>query len=162
MRASLESQRHPEPDDGTMEQAAPPAAQQTSPDSFIGLPIKVSDFLGDDGEERKDTEPMVAEGLSATAMTEDDATDEDVKEEELPKAKRKAKVVPKRGNKYVFRLVGPDKLLVKACPFRSAKQDKAVVIWPVVVPDTMVPAIMGLFHATNPLLGMAVSTRPTA
>ena len=106
--------------------------------------------------EEPGTPAMAAEGLSAT-MTDEDATDEDATEEdvkeELPKTKRKAKAVPKRGNKYVFRLVGPDKLLVKACPFRSAKQDKAVVIWPVVVPDTMVPAIVGLFHGDISLVG---------
>ena len=62
-------------------------------------------------------------------VTDEDETEEDEKdEEELPKAKRRRrkakqrKPFPKRGMKYAFRLVGPDKLLVKACPFRSAKQ----------------------------------------
>ena len=93
-------------------------------------------------------------------MTDEDETEEDEKdEEELPKAKRRRrkakqrKPFPKRGMKYAFRLVGPDKLLVKACPFRSAKQEMAVVIWPIVVPDTMVPAIMGLFHGDKSPLG---------
>ena len=128
----------PDPD----EQKAPPTARRSNPDSFVGLPLKVSDFAGEE------------DNAEAGLVSDEDATDEDdAKEEELPKAKRKAKTLPKRGNKYVFRLVGPDKLLVKACPFRSAKQDKAVVIWPIVVPDTMVPAIMGLFHGDKSLIG---------
>lgn len=47
---------------------------------------------------------------------------------------------------YKYKLVGPDKLLVKACCYRSAKKEQPVVIWPIVVPTSMVAAIMGLFH----------------
>ena len=64
--------------------------------------------------------------------------------------KRVKKRNPPKGNKYDFRLVGPDKLLVKACPYRAAKGKEAVVIWPIVVPESLVPAIIGLFHGSTP------------
>ena len=143
---ALDEQPEREPD----EQAAQSSAQVT----LTALPMKVSDFSC----ERK---AIAADHLVPDkVVTDEDETEEDEKdEEELPKAKRRRrkakqrKPVPKRGMKYAFRLVGPDKLLVKACPFRSAKQEMAVVIWPIVVPDTMVPAIMGLFHGDKSPLG---------
>jgi hypothetical protein len=67
-----------------------------------------------------------------------------------PKGKRQ---LPKRGTDYNFRLVGPDKLLVKACSYRATKREQPVTIWPIVVPESMIPAILGLFHGDkSPLL----------
>ena len=65
-----------------------------------------------------------------------------------------------KGNKYEFRLIRPDKLLVKACPYRAAKGKEAVVIWPIVVPESLVPAIIGLFHGDNSPLSVCVARQP--
>ena len=52
-----------------------------------------------------------------------------------------------------YRLVGDDKLLVKQCVYRSAKSKQpTAVAWPAVVPESMIPIILSLFHGDKPLL----------
>ena len=45
-----------------------------------------------------------------------------------------------------YRLVGEDKLLVKQCVYKSAKSKQPTVAWPAVVPESMIPTILSLFH----------------
>ena len=52
-----------------------------------------------------------------------------------------------------YKLVGPDKILVQGCYYRTAKKEQSIMVWPIVVPDSMVPAIMGLFHGDKSPLG---------
>ena len=63
-----------------------------------------------------------------------------------PVADGKSRQRKKPGSKHNFQLVGPDKLLVKECSYQARKQGKSVTLWPIVVPDSMIPTIMGLFH----------------
>ena len=63
-----------------------------------------------------------------------------------PVADGKSRQRKKPGSKHNFQLVGPDKLLVKECSHQARKQGKSVTLWPIVVPDSMIPTIMGLFH----------------
>jgi hypothetical protein len=52
-----------------------------------------------------------------------------------------------------FRLVGPDNILVKSVTFHTAKNKTPIITWPIVVPDSMVPAVMGLFHGDKSPIG---------
>ena len=63
-----------------------------------------------------------------------------------PVADGKSRQRKKPGRKHNFQLVGPDKLLVKECSHQARRQGKSVTVWPIVVPDSMIPTIMGLFH----------------
>ena len=51
-----------------------------------------------------------------------------------------------------YRLVGEDKLLVKQCVYRSAKSKQPTVAWPAVVPESMIPTILSLFHGDKSIL----------
>ena len=53
----------------------------------------------------------------------------------------------------VFRLVGADNLLVKAVTFRSAKSHIPETLWPVVVPRTLVHAVLSVFHGDTSIFG---------
>ena len=59
------------------------------------------------------------------------------------------------------RLVGDDKLLVKAITFVSSKTGAQQTFWPAVVPRTLVHAILSFFHGDTSFFGMEVGTRPT-
>ena len=87
-----------------------------------------------------------------------DDEDEDVFKEQQPlrqaQAKRDAKVVDRLARLKIdrYKLVGEDKLLVKQCTFKSAKSKQPTVAWPAVVPQSMIPTILSLFHGDKSIL----------
>jgi hypothetical protein len=46
----------------------------------------------------------------------------------------------------LFKLIGNDKVLVKAVSFRRTRASDFVTYWPIVVPDSLVPAVLSVFH----------------
>jgi transposase InsO family protein len=64
-----------------------------------------------------------------------------------------AKVKTTRVTRYQHRLIGEDKLLVKSCWFNTAKSKTTQIIWAVVVPPTLVQAVIALFHGDKSPIG---------
>ena len=52
-----------------------------------------------------------------------------------------------------YKLVGEDKLLAKAAIFRKAPEAEPITYWPIVVPTTMIPAVLSVFHGDTSALG---------
>ena len=42
--------------------------------------------------------------------------------------------------------------LVKECPYKTAKKKEMTVAWPIVVPESMIPTILSLFHGDTSIL----------
>ena len=121
---------------------------------------------GESVEERKERLSEEAERAGAQAHAPDVeriADDEDIEDDEafkeqqlLRKAQEKihAKHMDRLARVKIdrYRLVGEDKLLVKQCVYRSAKSKQPTVAWPAVVPESMIPTILSLFHGDKSIL----------
>ena len=100
---------------------------------------------------------MQAENQAKERIPDDEET-EDEEEQQLLKqaqAKRDARVVDRLARLKIdrYKLVGEDKLLVKQCIFKSAKSKQPTVAWPAVVPQSMIPTILSLFHGDKSMQG---------
>ena len=90
----------------------------------------------------------------ATAMDDqfDEETDDDqqLSEQATVSAKHMARLANLKVDRY--RLVGNDNLLVKACVYKTAKLKAVTVEWPIVVPESMIPTILSLFHGDKAII----------
>ena len=109
--------------------------------------------LSDEADRADKLARVRAEDQAKERIPDDEETeDEDVfKEQQLlrqAQAKRDARVVDRLARLKIdrYKLVGEDKLLVKQCIFKSAKSKQPTVAWPAVVPQSMIPTILSLFH----------------
>ena len=107
---------------------------------------------------RVQAEDQAKERIPGDIPDDEDTEDEDVfKEQQLLKqaqAKRDARVVDRLARLKIdrYKLVGEDKLLVKQCIFKSAKSKQPTAAWPAVVPQSMIPTILSLFHGDKSIL----------
>ena len=115
--------------------------------------------LSDEADRADKLARVQAEDQAKERIPDDEETeDEDVfKEQQLlrqAQAKRDAKVVDRLARLKIdrYKLVGEDKLLVKQCIFKSAKSKQPTVAWPAVVPQSMIPTILSLFHGDKSIL----------
>jgi hypothetical protein len=93
-----------------------------------------------------------------TALATDSPIDGDEMDEDgrlRKQAKLTTKQMAKLANLRIdrYRLVGEDGLLVKACVYRTAKLKTVTVDWPIVVPESMIPTILSLFHGDKSIIG---------
>ena len=114
--------------------------------------------LSDEADRADKLARVQAEDQAKERIPDEEGTeDEDVfKEQQLLKqaqAKRDAKVVDRNPRLKIdrYKLVGEDKL-VKQCIFKSAKSKQPTVAWPAVVPQSMIPTILSLFHGDKSIL----------
>lgn len=86
--------------------------------------------------------------------TDDEAQFQEMKAKKKQEAKTQAKYVDRLARLKIdrYRLVGEDKLLVKYCPYRTAKKKEMIAVWPTVVPESMIPTILSLFHGDKSML----------
>ena len=98
--------------------------------------------------------PRSNESVMATAMDDqlDEETDDEqqLSEQATVSAKHMARLANLKVDRY--RLVGNDNLLVKACVYKTAKLKAVTVEWPLVVPESMIPTILSLFHGDKAII----------
>ena len=115
--------------------------------------------LSDEADRADNLARVQAEDQAKERNPDDEETeDEDVfREQQLlrqAQAKRDARVVDRLARLKIdrYKLVGEDKMLVKQCIFKSAKSKQPTVAWPAVVPQSMIPTILSLFHGDKSIL----------
>ena len=88
----------------------------------------------------RNTAGAVNEATRSRREEPDNHIQEDIPGKQLPK-------------QPTFKLVGDEQLLVKAVTFRTAKSIEPQTFWPIVVPSTLVHAVMSLFHGDTSVYG---------
>ena len=96
------------------------------------------------------------EGAEDDASSRGETTDEDEDPKDATLSKQHAKTMSKMARIKVnsYRLVGEDKILVKECHYKSAKKKDGVsqAVYPIVVPTSMIPTVLSLFHGDKSIL----------
>ena len=96
------------------------------------------------------------EGADDDASSRGETTDEDEDPKDATLSKQHAKMMSKMARIKIdsYRLVGEDKILVKECHYKSAKKKDGVsqAVYPIVVPTSMIPTVLSLFHGDKSIL----------
>src|SRR3954467_12606570 len=111
----------------------------------------VEDHKDEEKQQRVDGDEK-HQSNTTTLMLDDEDTEDDEQFSKQAKftTKQMAKMVNLRIDRY--RLVGQDSLLVKACVYRTAKLKTVTVDWPIVLPESMIPTTLSLFHGDKSII----------